>query len=90
MKKVHRKHHSHHSEHRDSKKKLQRTLRNGLIHFFVPGLLTLIISIAHKPLIEHLNLWFLRGVTLLVIGWCGVGFLMLLSGILLWLRVKAG
>lgn len=80
----------HRSDHRDPKKKLKRVLKNGLIHFTIPALLILIISSTHQELIEHCNLLILRGITLLVVLWCLVGFFILAGGILLWLRVKAG
>jgi len=80
----------HHSDHRDNREKLQRTLKNGSINFFVPLVLIFIISLANKVLVENFSLWVVRGLALVVILWCIVGFFMLMNGLLLWLRVKAG
>jgi hypothetical protein len=88
MSKLHRRRHR--SDHRDTQKKLRRILKIGWINFLLPGLLMLIISVGHKFFIAHLNLWILRGLTLIVIMWCCIGFFILSGGIMLWLRVKAG
>ncbi|MBP9004895.1 MAG: hypothetical protein KBG36_01420, partial [Candidatus Marinimicrobia bacterium] len=80
----------HHSDHRDNREKLKRSLRSGLINFFLPIVFVLIISLAHQALITYLGLWIVRSVALAAILWCIVGFFMLMNGLLLWLRIKAG
>jgi len=80
----------HRSDHRDTKKRVKRVLKIGLFNFFIPDLLVLIIALAHKFLLKLVNLWILRGLTLIIVLWCCVGFFILTGGVLLWLRVKAG